>query len=58
MRLISEPGSVNDALSCVMVFLYVTYILVYAVINPLIGNWLDGVSLEGYNVANLSLRDK
>ena len=54
MRFVKEPGShVNDALPCVMSFLYVFAIVVYAIINPLIGKWLDDISMDGYNAAQI-----
>ena len=56
MRFVKEPGShVNDALPCVMAFLYVTAIVVYAIINPIIGKWLDDISIDGYNAAQAKL---
>ena len=56
MRFVKEPGShVNDALPCVMAFLYVTAIVVYAIINPIIGKWLDDISIDGYNAAEANL---
>ncbi|TPX54324.1 hypothetical protein PhCBS80983_g05963 [Powellomyces hirtus] len=32
-----------SALGAVMAFLYVTYIIAYAIVSPVIGNWLDGL---------------
>eukprot|EP01038_Epipyxis_sp_PR26KG_P007208 gene7208-9836_t len=39
-------------LAAVMSFLYVTYIVVYAVMSPLIGHWLDGFSLRQNHAIN------
>ena len=36
-----------------MSFLYVFSIVVYAIINPLIGKWLDDISIDGYNAAQI-----
>ena len=45
----NATGTVNDenALPSVMSFLYVLYIVIYAVLSPMIGNWLDGISRGG-----------
>jgi len=42
---IKTPGvSIANALSSVMSFLYVSCIVIFAVISPMIGNWLDDFS--------------
>lgn len=45
----NAAGTVDDenALPAVMSFLYVIYIIIYAVLSPMIGNWLDGISRGG-----------
>ena len=54
MRFVKEPGShVNDALPCVMAFLYVFAIVVYAIINPVIGKWLDEISIDGKDAGQI-----
>lgn len=54
MRFVKEPGShVDDALPCVMSFLYVLAIVIYAIINPIIGKWLDEISINGYDAAEV-----
>lgn len=54
MRFVKEPGNhTNDALPCVMAFLYVIAIVIYAIINPLIGKWLDEISINGYDAVQV-----
>ena len=54
MRFVKEPGQhINDALPCVMAFLYVFAIVVYAIINPIIGKWLDEISIDGYDAGQV-----
>eukprot|EP01038_Epipyxis_sp_PR26KG_P015649 gene15649-21160_t len=48
----SGNGHKVSPLAAVMSFLYVTYIVIYAIISPLIGHWLDGFALRQKHAKN------
>jgi len=55
---IKTPGiTVANALPSVMSFLYVLYIVIYAVISPMIGQWLDAYT-ERAAVVKTHSKDK